>query len=479
MRILVTIANHGVGRPEMVRRLIDEYRSLPHDVSVVLLSDRDKPSSPGVEVAVGAPTDNPYSLPFAHRKIFAQRRDDFDLFIYSEDDTLFTAANLSRWMDLNAKLPSNLVPGFIRHEENSAGLRTYPSFHSGFHWQTETIAEYRGEVVASYSNLHSALYAIDRPALDIALASGNFDVEPHSGRYDMLVMAGAGPFIDCGLERVLPLSRTRELSLHHLPNDYVGVLGIDDDGLQRQIDACVDVYAGRRIAGQLFPVATKLQEFTYDKMIYEQVLEAIPSAITGSPRILSVGSGMGLLESRLSEDHEVVCIPVDAIAQAEIEHLGMASTPPDLTSALDQLHGQRFDAVVLSNVLHHVADPRSWLNALTPLAPEGVMIASVPEMLSYRARAIGQSVTGRLGLRGHKMSKLQPPPKAPYAQTHLHRSGRRWIRGLLQGAGITQLVVTREQERPRIIDSRYRMSKLSRLLPSHVVASGKVTSRPN
>jgi len=474
MRILVTIANHGVGRPEMVQRLIDEYKSLPHEVLIVLLSDREKPTSPGVEVAVGAPTDNPYSLPFAHRGLFARHKNDFDLFIYSEDDTLLTNANLQRWLELNEKLPPHMVPGFIRHEEDPSGLRTYPSFHSGFHWQTETITKHGDEVVAAYSNLHSALYAIDRPALDLALESGNFDVAPHSGRYDMLVMAGAGPFINCGLDRVLPLSRLRELSLHHLPNDYVGVLGIDDNDLQRQIDACMDVYNGRRIAGQLFPVATKLHEFTYDKMLYEQILEAIPMALVKSPRILSVGAGMGLLESHLSQDHEVVCIPVDAIAQAQLDHLGMATTPPDFETAMTQLDNEHFDAIVLSNVLHHAPDPAQWLAALTPLASGGTIVASAPEKRSYQARALGQTITGRLGLRGHKMSSLQPPPNAPYGQTHLHRSGGRWMRKLMKNSGITALETTREQERPRIIDSRYRMSKLARLMPSHVVVSGRV-----
>src|SRR6478752_2416186 len=97
LRILVAIASYGRSNDRYLERIIQEYRSMPFAIDILLVSNIDK-SGPGTECLVGLPTKNPWSLPFAHKKLFADRRDRYDLFVYSEDDILITEGNLRAWL---------------------------------------------------------------------------------------------------------------------------------------------------------------------------------------------------------------------------------------------------------------------------------------------------------------------------------------------------------------------------------------------
>ena len=76
MKILVVIANHGTKNDGFARQLIDSYRSMDHDVDIIALSNIEKDWGPEIEVRVGAPTPDPWSLPFAHKQIFADRLEE-------------------------------------------------------------------------------------------------------------------------------------------------------------------------------------------------------------------------------------------------------------------------------------------------------------------------------------------------------------------------------------------------------------------
>jgi hypothetical protein len=94
MKVLVGIANYGTGNDHFLRRLIAEYQGMEYRVDVVVFSNVRKALDPWIELIVGLPNRNPWSLPFAHKQVFAERADEYELFIYSEDDTLITEHNI-------------------------------------------------------------------------------------------------------------------------------------------------------------------------------------------------------------------------------------------------------------------------------------------------------------------------------------------------------------------------------------------------
>ena len=68
MKILVAIANYGTKNKRYVARLMEEYKAMSFDVHIVILSNVPKELGQDIEVIVGLPIKDPWSLPFGHKK---------------------------------------------------------------------------------------------------------------------------------------------------------------------------------------------------------------------------------------------------------------------------------------------------------------------------------------------------------------------------------------------------------------------------
>ena len=55
LRVLVAVASYGTSNDHYLLRLIEEYRSMPFDIDIVVLSNLNKQPAPDVEVLVGLP----------------------------------------------------------------------------------------------------------------------------------------------------------------------------------------------------------------------------------------------------------------------------------------------------------------------------------------------------------------------------------------------------------------------------------------
>ena len=74
MKIIVAIANFGTKNSKYLNMLIEKYRSMKkYKIDIVVLSNIPKDLGSGVEVIVDLPTNNPWSLPFGYKKLFADR----------------------------------------------------------------------------------------------------------------------------------------------------------------------------------------------------------------------------------------------------------------------------------------------------------------------------------------------------------------------------------------------------------------------
>lgn len=99
IRTLVAIANFGLKNTKYLEKLLKEYRSMVnYEVHIVVLSNIPKVIGPDVEVRVGLPDRDPWSLPFGYKELFANRVEHYDLFIYSEDDTLIEELNIDAFV---------------------------------------------------------------------------------------------------------------------------------------------------------------------------------------------------------------------------------------------------------------------------------------------------------------------------------------------------------------------------------------------
>lgn len=394
MRALVAIASYGTGNDQYLAMLIREYRSMSFEVDIVVLSNIEKNPGAGVEVVVGLPYRDPWTLPFPHRQLFADKLNEYDLFIYSEDDMLVTERNIRAFLHAAEAMPAREIPGFLRYEEGPA-QRNYPEFHGHFHWDTASI-RHRGEYISAwFSNEHAACYLLTQQQLKRAIDSGGYLVEPHQGKYDLLCAAATDPYTQCGLRKMICVSHIDDFLIHHLPNKYVGSrFGIADQEFRSQINALLESASLSENCVPLFPTETKLATGSFSKDYYEIPVKELQTSIPSHVRtVLSVGCGWGATEVSLAERGlQVTAVPVDPVVPTRARAAGVETLWGNLDAVRRKLANRRFDCLLFQDLLHLVEDPVGLISSFRGILSDGaVVISLLPNMSRLgRQRAIGE-----------------------------------------------------------------------------------------
>ncbi len=381
IRILVAITNYGTKNNEYLRRLIQEYQSMPCTIDIVVLSNIPKEFEGEVEVVVGLPTKNPWSLPFMHNKIFVDRLEDYDLFIYSEDDMLITWKNIETFIHHTKVLPEYDISGFLQYELDANGHIWYPAFLGPYHWLPKSVHKVDHFTFAEFSNAHSACYILTRDQLRKAIDSGGYPVEPHQGRYDLLCSAATDPYTQCGFKKVICISHISDMLVHHLPNKYVGVWGIDENDFDRQRKLMLSLVNSGKTPQELIISTKKINDVRWDKMYFNRPDHDLLSLVSQKARtVLSIGCGYPSTEAYLVQNNRAVtAIPLDPVIGALAASKGIKVMKPDFEKAFNDLDGTLFDCIIFSDVLQHIEDPADILSrAVELLAPDGEVLVSVP-----------------------------------------------------------------------------------------------------
>ncbi len=392
MKLLVTIANYGTGNDQYLTQVLNEYRSMRKNLGVDLLvtSNVQKNLGKDVELAVGLPTPNPRSLPFAHKKIFAERRSSYDLFIYVEDDILITQRNIEAFLRMTQILPKDEYAGFFRTERDASGRIYFPDVHRQYHWDAGSVCERGGHTFAFFTNEHSGCYILTREQLDRAIASGGFLVPFHEGKYEPLESAATDPFTQCGFRKLICISHLDDFIVPHLSNKYAGKQCISAEEFQIQLQALPRISRNGKPKTTLFPVETRVYHTHWSKDFYEtrqeKLLELVPKSAN---RILSVGCGWGETERALIERGATVkAVPIDSVIAVNAAARGVEIVYGDAAQAREALANERFDCILFSNVLHLTAQPVDFLSRFTELlAPGGTVVASAPNLTLLRLLA--------------------------------------------------------------------------------------------
>jgi 2-polyprenyl-3-methyl-5-hydroxy-6-metoxy-1,4-benzoquinol methylase len=427
VKILIAITSYGTSNDQYLAQVTQEYRSMPFATHIVIFSDDRKQVPEGTELVVGLPTENPRSLSFAHKHLFADRQNDFDLFIYTEDDILITEKHIRAFLQLSPNLHTGEIPGFLLKEIAADGSLNYPQAHVQFHWDPSSVVRRGNETYAFFTNEHAASYMLTRGQLQQAVASGGFLVRPYEGRYDMLCSAATDPYTRCGFRKLICISRLGDFTLHHLPNKYIGKLGISERTLQRQVEALIKIGQNGSVPVSLFQSETKLMGMSYSKDYYEPARKEIAPLISRSAgNVLSIGCGWGATEAWLANSGlRVVAVPMDPVISAEMTGAGVEVILGELKKAIGKLAGQQFDCLLLLNMLHLIEDPAEVLRSVSSLmSPHCQLIASVPNLSSV----IVQWKRIRGGTRWKRLGK--------YETSRVHKTSHRLIRKWFAEAGL-------------------------------------------
>jgi len=380
----VVIASYGHDHDEYLRRLIQEYQSMPFNTHVIVCSNVEKRVPAGVELVVGLPNNDPWSLPFAHKKIFAERAENYDLFIYSEDDTLATEQNIEAFLRVLEVMPTDEIPGFLRYENRPDGTINFCDVNGHYHWDPASVVRYGKHTFAFFTNEHAAFYLLTQDQLRRAIESGGFLVDVHRGKYDLACTAATDPYTQCGFRKLVCVSSLDDFMLHHLPDKYIGTrFGTHQSLFQKQRQALMQMSQGASQSDTFFQVETRLQDAWYSKDYYEPVRPEVVKEIPNSTRaVLSIGCGSGETERWLaSRGAMVTAVCLDPIIGACAQGQGIEAIWGNPEEVKRRLAGRSYDCLLLSNVLHLANDPAGLLGDLSYLlAPDGYCVVLVPNL---------------------------------------------------------------------------------------------------
>jgi hypothetical protein len=426
LRMLVAIASYGEKNLHFLEKIIAEYRRMTLQVDVVVLSNAAKTLGPDVDVRVGLPNSNPWSLPFAHKPIFAAAADRYDLFLYSEDDILITEAHIRALLRLTPHLQADEVAGYLRYEVDHEGNRWLPDVHGAFHWKPEAVKRRGAYVLGEFTNEHAACYVLTRAQLHAALSSGGFLTGPREGRYDMLCTAATDPYTCCGMRKVVCISDLDDFLVHHMSNRYAGEVGLTLTQFRAQIEAQLAILEGRVPGATAFDTESRMLAREWSKCYYEPASDAVLDLVQPSDRrILSVGCGAGASEIRLRDrGAAVTAIPLDSVIGVCAARQGIEVVAGPLEECLSRLQGRRFDCVLITNLLHLRSQYAPLLEQLAGLTGARSFVICGPNFRTLR-------VLAKRALRRSWYHKLRA-----FEESGINIVGPREVRRALRAAGL-------------------------------------------
>lgn len=236
-KLLVAIVNFDMNQFVHLDRAVKEFCSFKTlDVKVVIHSNIPLEfTDDRVEVVIEKkPSRGWMFLPWTCRKTLVERANDYDFFIYTENDHLYTEHSIQTWIKLSNTLPDNLRLGFFQFEKTNDGEIAYPAVHKVknrkgwtkyFQWIKHSGVKIGSDVYARFSNGHHAGFILNRSQLKSAIDILGNDFLEYKGNGNPRVTACVQVYENCGAQKVLCLTKWNDLLIQHLPNRYVNLEG--------------------------------------------------------------------------------------------------------------------------------------------------------------------------------------------------------------------------------------------------------------
>lgn len=224
-KILVTLVNYGEEQLQYLKQVVNELKSFQkYEVSIIVNSNIPLDIK-GIDQVNIIKLDNYQLLPLTCRQVIWDHKDEFDIFLFGENDHLFKEHHIDKHLEYTSFLPKNRITGLIQYEENLMG-RYYPAYHGHYDWDYNSVEEYGNKKFAHFTNLHQATFILTKEQLHTIGAKFDFTqfFEPSGYSGKCKVNTDIYQFGDW--KKLICISDFKNNLIHHLPNIYIkGELG--------------------------------------------------------------------------------------------------------------------------------------------------------------------------------------------------------------------------------------------------------------
>lgn len=169
-----------------------------------------------------------HNLVFTPRNYILSKLDDYDYFVYNEDDILINSEILLKAIKVNELISSidiKYAIGLLRYELDD-NQKEYTDLHPD-HCKInpnknkiiKDITELETDKYFTPCNVHSGNFILSKNQIKYLLDLEKFSVTPHSNFVGTLESGASDVYFD--LIKLIPINNFTEFECHHLSNKYI------------------------------------------------------------------------------------------------------------------------------------------------------------------------------------------------------------------------------------------------------------------
>ena len=246
MKVLLAISSYGTNQQQYLHRILDEYNNMPYNIDCYIYTTQNNNTDKYKNLNI-TQIINPLSIgegnAWAHRKLFKENKDKYDLYIYTENDHLLTQTNIETYLSLTNELPDNKMISFLQYELKSNNDTKYSIvLIKGQQNRRERAFIVDTDIVINdkhyfeIQNKHCGLYILTNKQLNHIISNNRYEesyrVGSPYGNMETLCLSGLDLY-----HKIISYDELDNLLVHHLPNKYInsvskytqyGTLSIDE-----------------------------------------------------------------------------------------------------------------------------------------------------------------------------------------------------------------------------------------------------------
>tara|TARA_R110002049_G_scaffold3795_5_gene27655 strand:- start:133936 stop:134760 length:825 start_codon:yes stop_codon:yes gene_type:complete len=243
-QVLVVLVNYGDEQLEYLQKVVNGLNTfVKYDITIIVQSNIPIDIKGIKKVNIVALEDYQL-LPLTCRKVIWDNKDNYDIFLFGENDHLFLEKHIDKHLEYEKILPENRISGLIQFEENNTG-RYYPGYHLHFDWIYDSVETYGTYKFAHFTNTHQATFILTKKQL--LKVGEQFDFNclvkdlplsfidkvfnkfkswvglplKYPNNYSLKCKVNTDVYDYGGMKKMICISGFEDNLIHHLPNIYI------------------------------------------------------------------------------------------------------------------------------------------------------------------------------------------------------------------------------------------------------------------
>ena len=225
-QVLAVLVNYGDEQLEYLQKVVTELKSFEkYDVDVIVNSNIELDMIDGIDHTITVELDDYEYLPLTTRQVIWGYKDDYDIFLYGENDHLFKEHHIDKHLEYTEILPDDRIAGLIQYEADDTG-RYYPAYHAHYDWDYSSVEEHGGKKFAHFNNVHQATFILTKEQLHKIGEMYDFSNFFQPSHFSVKCKVNTDIYQFCGMKKMICISEFEDNLIHHLPNVYINGDGI-------------------------------------------------------------------------------------------------------------------------------------------------------------------------------------------------------------------------------------------------------------